>query len=411
MRLAITKILFLLLVLNNFTYSQGGSNYSIFGIGDIHHSIGAFYDGMAGTSIAVPTDLAVNYKNPALWAFNKYTALQGGYKFNQHYNRDDINELWQNNGKVIGIFGLFAIDTGLGISASFGISPYSSVNFLVSAPEIINFEEIEVKALTTYQGLGGINSIYLGAATKIIDNLSIGANIYGLFGKTAYVNKTSFPDLRYLSSANLTNDIYRGWGFRSGFYYNFLKNFALGAYYEGNSKIDVSREMLISMEGVGDTSLSCKTNFVLPDKFGIGLSYQSEKILVAADYVAQNFKDFTYQNQSKAKFGENRTFSIGFIRFGNPNYFADYLDRMTYKLGFAYQTMAYEVRGFEIQEYSGSFGFSFPLPGVAFLETAITLGKRGQQQKGIIDEFFGRLSVDIIIGETWFKPFRREYER
>ncbi len=411
MRLILLQILLLLIFLNNLIYSQGGSNYSIFGIGDIHYSVGAYYDGIAGTSIAVPADLAINFKNPALWSFNKFTALQGGYKFNQHYNRDGINELWQNNGKVIGVLGLFAIDTGLGISASFGISPYSSVNFLVSSPTVISLEEVEVKALTIYQGLGGINSIYLGAATKIVENLSLGASVYGLFGKTAFVNKTSFPDFRYLTSANLTNDIYRGWGFKSGLYYNFLNHFSIGALYEGNSKIDVTREMLISMEGIGDTSLTCKSEFNLPFKFGSGFSYRNDKILIALDYIVQNFKDFNYQSQSKATFGENRVISFGLIRYGNPNYFADYLDRVTYKLGFSYQNMGYKVSGYEITEYAGSFGFTFPLPGVAVLETAITLGKRGEQQKGLINEFFGRLSVDIIIGETWFKPFRREYER
>jgi len=41
---------------------QGGSNYSMFGIGDLRQSIGAGYDGLAGTQQAVQSYHAVNYK-------------------------------------------------------------------------------------------------------------------------------------------------------------------------------------------------------------------------------------------------------------------------------------------------------------------------------------------------------------
>ncbi len=411
MRVVISKILFILMYFPSAINAQGGSNYSIFGIGDIHHSIGAYYDGIGGTAIAVPTELAINYKNPALWSFNKFTALQGGYKFNQHYNRNELNELWQNNGKVIGIFGLFAIDTSFGIAGSFGIAPYSSVNYLVSSPVFVNIEELELKGFTTYQGLGGINSIYLGGATKIFENLSIGANIYTLFGKTAFVNKTSFLQFDYLSSANLTNDSYRGWGFKTGLFYRILEQFGAGLYYEGNSKIDITREMLISMQGIGDTLMDCKLNFEIPDKLGVGISYQTQKYLFAADLVLQNFENLKYQKQDKSSFGENRLISIGFIRYGNTNYYADYFDKVTYKLGLSYQDLFYSIDNIKIKEFAGSFGFSFPMPGIAYIETAITLGKRGAQGDNLINELFGRLSVDVIIGETWFKPFRREFER
>ena len=55
---------------------QGGSNYSMFGIGDIRQSIGAGYDGLAGTQQAVQSYHAVNLANPAMWSAAKLTRLQ-----------------------------------------------------------------------------------------------------------------------------------------------------------------------------------------------------------------------------------------------------------------------------------------------------------------------------------------------
>lgn len=82
---------------------QGGSNYSIFGIGDIRQSMGAYYDGLGGTQYAVPSFHAVNIANPAMWSESKLTRLQIGFRFTQTAIEQQDLSASQNFGKLDGI--------------------------------------------------------------------------------------------------------------------------------------------------------------------------------------------------------------------------------------------------------------------------------------------------------------------
>ncbi len=95
--------------------AQGGSNYSIFGIGDLRQTLGASYDGLAGTQIAVWSDYAINLANPAAWGAVKSTRIQGGFRFNQQSVSNGSITSDQNNGKLEGMATIFSIDTALGI--------------------------------------------------------------------------------------------------------------------------------------------------------------------------------------------------------------------------------------------------------------------------------------------------------
>ena len=83
-------------------YAQGGSNYSIFGIGDIRRSVSSAYDGLGGTQIAVTSSYAVNLLNPAAWGALESTRLQGGFRFNQQSISNGSTSADQNNGKLDG---------------------------------------------------------------------------------------------------------------------------------------------------------------------------------------------------------------------------------------------------------------------------------------------------------------------
>ncbi|MBU3680218.1 MAG: hypothetical protein FGM32_11565, partial [Candidatus Kapabacteria bacterium] len=71
----ILALLALVLAPYSLLFSQGGSNYSTVGLGDLRLSSGALYDGMAGTSIAMPNDHGNNTENPALLGISPFTRL------------------------------------------------------------------------------------------------------------------------------------------------------------------------------------------------------------------------------------------------------------------------------------------------------------------------------------------------
>jgi len=42
-------------------------------------------------------------------------------------------------------------------------------------------------------------------------------------------------------------------------------------------------------------------------------------------------------------------------------------------------------------------------------DIGLVLGTRGTTNDKLIQENFGRLFIDISVGETWFKRYKREY--
>lgn len=402
------KLFILILILYNISYSQGGSNYSIFGIGDQIKSVGSAYDGIAGTSIAIASDYSINTNNPALWSYVIHTRLSAGYRFNQNYVSSEKFSLFQNNGKIDGIKALFSIDTSLGISASFGVLPYSSVNYLISTPVFKNIEGLELTGQNFYSGSGGLSQAYLGASLKITDFASIGIMGLAAFGKITNSIRTIFYDYYGYSSETLLEDYFSGLGYKAGIYVNPVKNLGLGFFYESNPNLEYQRKMTYYSQLVTDSTSILNLNSQIPSRLGLGLSYTIGKVMLGFDYIQQDFSNFDYKGGPLVKFRNYSSMSIGLKRLGNKSTSAELSDRITYNLGLGYNQLYYNVSSKDINEVYGSFGFEVPIVGTAILNTAITLGSRGTNENGLLKEIFGRLNIDVSIGEIWFKPYRRD---
>ncbi len=391
-------------------FAQGGSNYSIFGIGDIYSNGTAFYESLGGTSIAVPSDYAINLSNPALWAKNVTTRLQAGYRFNQNVIYNQNNSLFQNNGKVDGLFGIFALDTSNGLDMSFGIYPYSSVNYLTNTSSLVKLDTLKVLSQTNFQGSGGLTNAYVGFAVNIINDLSFGASIFATFGVIQNQITTSFPGNSFQSSTNYRNDEFIGYGFRAGIFYSGIENLGLGAYIESHPNLIVSSSLYYTYSALSqDTLITCPDSKVkLPDSYGFGASYTLGKFLFASDLSLQDFTGFNYNQNTKAQYKKSMQLTLGMSRLGNKSINARFFDRSNYNIGFGFRELYTSVEGNNINEYFGSVGMDMHVVGTAIINLAFTLGSRGLNTENLVKEWFGRLTVDLSIGESWFHPFRRE---
>jgi len=408
----IRKIVFFIILLSSscyLTYGQGGSNYSIFGIGDIQPAVTAQSSGLAGTGIAMPVESSINTKNPALWSFMTSTRLQAGYNFNQNQVKSDKFTLYQNNGKVNGIMALFSVDTSLGLSFSLGVHPYTTVNYLLTSPVAVEVEGSTVSGLTTYQGSGGISIGYFGGSISVSKNLSLGAEIFGTFGYIRRNDATVLDGSNNYPSANNKMDNLYGLGYKGGIFYSTGFGVGLGAFCEIHNNFSIDRTTTYSSYAIKDTSFTSHLELTLPLAYGLGVSYQTGKFLLGADLSMQNFTNFDYNKDAKTQFNNNLLMSIGISRLGNKSLSAPMLDKMAYNFGFCYKQLYYTIDNQSIKEYFGSIGFEIPIVSGAMLNTGLQFGTRGTTNNKLIMENFGRLNIDISIGETWFKPFKREY--
>jgi hypothetical protein len=83
---------------------------------------------------------------------------------------------------------------------------------------------------------------------------------------------------------------------------------------------------------------------------------------------------------------------------------------MGYSFGASYAQMYYNLNGQNINEISGSFGINMPIPGTGMIDASFILGQRGTTDFGLINEYFGRLLINLSIGDTWFKPIRKYFD-
>jgi hypothetical protein len=397
-------------------FAQGGSNYSLWGIGDIYSNSSAYYEGLGTTLIAFPSENSINTTNPALWSKVSKTRLVAGYRFNQNYVKSDNNHLFQNNGQLDGVHMLFSVDTSLGISVGLAIHPYTSVNYLVSKEQEFIIDGNELETVTQYQGSGGITRALLGGSVKIIDEIAIGAFGFANFGFTnSYTEITAFGLQSYAASSE-GYEYYSGSGFNIGLLITPIENLNIGAFYEGSSDIETECDITyynysdpIYKDVVPDTTIiGSSGSIAMPNSYGFGASYRTGKFIFGADASFQDFSNFEYRSGPSTKFVNSGKYSLGISRIGNRAYYAPYLDKITYNFGLGHKKLYYQVAGQDISETYFSVGFSFPIVGNALIDAGITFGSRGTTTAGLVQEYFGRLMIDISLGETWFVPFRRE---
>lgn len=415
-----TLIIWLLLVGSSSSlFSQGGSNFSSIGIGDVVRSVGARYEGMAGTAIAMPSLQGINVVNPALLGMSPFTRIQTGYRFEQHLIESSQGPTAQTNGEVDGLLALFAVDTSMGLGVSFGVLPYSNIaytttrEFTTAGPQGIQ------KGSSSQYGSGGISSLYLGASYRIA-GIYLGASAQPLFGQINYYDDNIVSSVTNLSSFTLhTKYLMTGAAYRIGAYTEVLPAFNIGAYYSFGSSLSYDRSLAqtVFTREISDTlNLRGREEYTfrrdssngtspLPFMIGLGISYRLGRTQVGLDIESGNYSGITINQRSDATLGSMFRASIG-ISQQAAGYAPTFFDKWGYRGGIGYTKQYFMFRGQDVHEFYGTVGVDFPLGQSATVDAALQGGFRGPSNG--LYEYIGRFSATVSIGEVWFKPFARD---
>jgi len=134
---------------------------------------------------------------------------------------------------------------------------------------------------------------------------------------------------------------------------------------------------------------------------------KTDKWLVGVDYKWQNWEKYSAFSQSDSLVNSWQVNAGGEI-IPNSNNFNNYLARVRYRLGFSYGKTYLHLRGLDLNEYSLSFGFGFPLRG---MKTMLNLGGQygvmGTTDQGLIKESYFRLIIGFSLYDRWF--VKRKY--
>jgi hypothetical protein len=391
-------------------FCQGGSNFSAFGLGDIRRQPGAFYDAMAGTSLAMPSTHGINLTNPALLGMSNLTRLQIGYRFNQHASSQGTTALLQNNGELDGLLALFGVDTARGFGIGFGLSALSNVSYLTKRSIQTSTAGGATTGNSQQLGEGGISALNLGGSYRLLPQLYVGVHLQTLFGTIRHSDQVRLDGGVDLITNTSTYDI-RGLYAKLGTFWNVSPAFSVGASIALGTDASVNNTrsaFAVQQQSVFfDSTQVFATASPLPLVVGLGISFLNGKTRYGADIEVTDASAVTINSRQNARLETGIRATMGLHNPGVQSSLAPFFDRWGFRAGAGFQQMYYRVQNSSVQEVFGAAGCDFPLGATAIVDVAITAGYRWASLLPYTD-LFGRATVSVSIGELWFRPFARD---
>jgi len=391
---------------------EGGSAYSIFGIGDIRYFPNSRSAGMGYTAIGIPTANYINSISPATWSRINRVRLEGSFLFEGYSASDGVNSSYRADGDFNGALLAIPISSEHGIVFAGGFVPYSSTNYLHSTTGTRQGVDFTLEQ----KGTGGLNRALAGLSYSPATDLSLGASLDVLFGSiersttlrpasSALAGGTTNERLTTRGATATFGALYTGFGSWS----EPLKPLALGVTVSAGSGLGTERQFTYQFLDDLDTSDLTKGTMTVPFSYGIGIAYQAgERYLIAADYYAQQWRDTKINGIHPVEIRNSFRLGLGGEHSPSRDGSASWLERITYRLGFSYHSTYYEVLGQPINEWLITSGLAIPLSGETRLNVALEYGGRGLNTNGLIKDRIIRLALSLNIGELWFVRYEEE---
>lgn len=400
------------------------SPYSRYGVGDVLNNSTTRNAAMGGISVATDNYFEINRLNPASYADAVFTIfdLSG---FGQISELESEGKTEQQN--TAGFQNIaFVFPTRINMGLSFGFSPYSVVGYDVrDVREGIIIADSTFTEITEYQGEGGINQVYLGAALKLFRNrLRVGANLNYFFGKTNYDRQASVAEGLGNQTIQFSEEVFIN-GFGANFGVMYLDSvsgkqqtyFRIGATMDIGSTLNGERlEQIITPDIVtafqnNDTIADEDGDITLPLKFGVGaMLHKNGSWSIGADFTYQDWANFSYFDQDRS-LGADWRASIGgewIPNIESPKYY----NQIAFRAGGYFRQSYIQFQEEAVNDIGVTFGFALPASRNSLsrfnrgsassrVNLAFTLGRRGSSDLPLQENYF-RIRLGLNLNDVWF---------
>ena len=363
----------------------------------------------------------VNYLNPASYsAIDSLTFIfDFGVSLQSATYKDASNKYKKLNGNIEYIALQFPITRWLAMSA--GLLPYSFVGY-----EFGEISQVDGQSyVNMYSGTGGLNDLYGGLSIDVWKKrLAIGANFGYLFGNVEHLQQTQFgsddsttPYQNYRTQRIEVRDMKMDFGVQYTHPLSATESLTFGVTYSPKNRLNAKTYDTRELRN-GNTVVTYERDTIqgatydLPNSFGFGVSYMKiNKLLLAADFLYENWGDASYQGATDAF--QNRTrLAIGaeyLPEYRGRNYF----QAIRYRAGFHYGDSYIKVspenggKGSGYKEYGASIGLGFPmLDNRSMVNVAFEYVKVKPGEAFMIDEQYFRVTLNYTFNERWFFKFK-----
>lgn len=384
------------------------SPYSILGIGDIETKDYGKFFGMGSASVALRSASYINTANPAsLTALDPNMInidINGRWHSGRfQYNASDTLTSSNNDAAIRRLSLTFRPSQVWGLS--FGIKPYSSVNYLLS--QNLGLQDGATSNITkTVTGSGGVNQVYIANGFRIGKHLSVGLTASYLFGSLTNTTNYLYRDL----NMDITRKEYqelRAFQFQLGLQYSgkigayATQHFGITLSNPATLKGDFSTDYLVGDSLTKSTSKTGKS-FSIPLQLGLGYALElNENMTFAAAYT---YYDWQRQklNYPNAYTDKAQQYALGFQYTTHKRIQGQMREKMFFQLGVSYNQGYIHLLGQSIDDMSATAGIGSNLTRLINCYLGIEVGRKGDISKGQIRENYTQVSVGVTVKEFWY---------
>lgn len=393
--------------------ANGGSAYSLFGIGDLRYLPGTRSAGMGYTGIGLPGTSFINSLAPATWSRINRTRLEVGMLYEGFRTTDGDKSLYLANADFSGALLAIPISPKEGIVFVAGFTPYSNINYNFFTQDSAQ----GIQYTLNQTGVGGIGRGMAGLSYAPAPDLSFGASFNYLFGTIDKSLKLTPADPATYAGGTITESttlngitvsfggLFQGFGRIAEALTPLSAGFVVST--QGNLKTEQQHTYQFTSER--DSSAKTRGRLTVPVAYGVGLAWQfGERYLAAADYYAQPWGDVNLNGIHAADVRNSSRFGIGVEQLPSRDLTATWGERLSYRLGFFLHATYYRINDEPINEWGVTGGLALPVTGETRLNVSLEYGSRGTTSAGLVKDNFFRASLSLNISELWFVRYEEE---
>lgn len=390
------------------------SPYSYFGTGQATTNRTAENAAMGGITVYADST-QLSFENPATLgklAFVQYR-VGAGYKMS---NQQTEQSSAANSVASINYLAL-SIPTK-NFAFSFGLKPKSAVGYRIIGTEQVNGLEQQ----TTYTGIGGVNSTFLGIALNPFKGLSVGFSANYNFGYTEKTISQGITgvqlDTRRFTRSELSGIHYTfGMHFRKSILSDY--DLQLSATYTASSNLESANFRTLSTISpsgtIGnvqeiDLKTLAKTTNKLPAETTLGVSFVKPQFWsIGATYATSNQGvTIPFETNSDVMYVPTSRVSLGGFYIPKHDSFTNYLSRMVYRVGARWEHTGLSLKNQEIRDFGITFGIGLPLNVLSKVNIGVEMGGLGTTDAGLIKEKYTNIMLGLSLSDVWF--IKRKYD-
>jgi hypothetical protein len=422
---------FLVFVSYQSGFAQINSPYSRYGIGDLYTSRNVANKGMGNMSVAYYDYSSVNFMNPASYSRQQMVTFDVGAEIETRKLKDPQTIETYRSGNVS--FSYVALGIPLtkdkkGLTnwgMAIGLRPISKMRYNVE--EYGRLQGID-SVLTSYEGTGGVNQVFLGTGFRI-KGFALGVNLGYYFGQTKVSSRQQFinDSVVYYMGQFASEVSFKKLKLDAGMQYDIkvgkTTNLRLAASgYLGNkmnASKDIFRQTINYANGGGFDTIdvvyrerNIEGDIDLPGGYTVGVTLDRQGLwMLGVEFEQTKWDDYRHYNQTD-QVGNSRMLRVGgqYSPQGRGNTLANkkYLNRVVYRAGLYSGKDYITANGEQLPIIGGSIGFGFPIRKwnaytnqYTLINTAFEFGKRGKDSQPLTETFF-KFNVGLCLSDIWF---------